>query len=172
VNEARMMNLPVLERNILSDYLTEQVELADIGRFLALTSNNELNIFACRKFRKEFEKDAAYRLITRNEMKFTSLVRPKDILFGSDVDFYKLVSLSRKYPTVHELEIDSKEQLEILMNDFPENSAPLFIKRKDDSIEPVLNERDIVYEEGMVLAYLGALISSEATEEEEEEIIT
>ncbi len=169
INEARMMNLKVMELNILSEYLTEQIELSDIGYFLALTSNNELNILACRKFRKEFGRDTSYRLITRNEMKFTSLVRPKDILFGNDVDFYKLISLARKYPTLQEIQIEGKESLEALLADFPASDAPIFTKHKNGQIKVVLAEREVDYEEGLILAYMGDHIRIEKEESEEAE---
>lgn len=163
INEARMQNLPVMERNILQDDLSESIELTDIGRFLALTSNNELNIFACRKFRKDFERKEAYRLITRNEMKFTQLVRPKDILFGTKIDFYKLINLARKYPVVKEFSFTSEGQMQQLMQAMPETVVPVFIRDKDDGLHPVLTDSTMEYREGCCLAYIGEVIDESST---------
>ncbi len=158
INEARMQNLQVMERNILQDDLSENIELTDIGTFLALTSNNELNIFACRKFRKDFERQEAYRLITRNEMKFTSLVRPKDILFGTKVDFYKLINQARKYPVVKEYKFDSEEEMRQVLGNIPEQVIPLFIRDKEGGLQVKLTASQIEYKEGCCLAYLGEAI--------------
>ena len=153
-----MQNLQVMERNILQDDLSENIELTDIGTFLALTSNNELNIFACRKFRKDFERQEAYRLITRNEMKFTSLVRPKDILFGTKVDFYKLINQARKYPVVKEYKFDSEEEMRQVLGNIPEQVIPLFIRDKEGGLQVKLTASQIEYKEGCCLAYLGEAI--------------
>lgn len=163
INEARMQNLPVMERNILQDDLSESIELTDIGRFLALTSNNELNIFACRKFRKDFERKEAYRLITRNEMKFTQLVRPKDILFGTKIDFYKLINLARKYPVVKEFSFTSEGQMQQLMQAMPDAVIPVFIRDKDGGLHPVLTDSTMEYREGCCLAYIGEVIDESST---------
>lgn len=163
INESRMQNLPVMERNILQDDLSESIELTDIGRFLALTSNNELNIFACRKFRKDFERKEAYRLITRNEMKFTQLVRPKDILFGTKVDFYKLINLARKYPVVKEFSFTAEGQMQQLMQAMPDTVVPVFIRDKDGGLHPVLTDSTMEYREGCCLAYIGEVIDESST---------
>lgn len=52
VEAARMMNLSAKFMNILSDeaHGEEEIDFSGIGSFLALTSNNEVNILACRHF--------------------------------------------------------------------------------------------------------------------------
>ncbi len=159
VNEAKMMNLSVIERNILSEDLSDNLELSDVGQFMALTANNELNIFACRKFRKDFEGRNAYRLITRNEMKFTSLVRPKDILFGAKVDFYRLINGARKNPSLRELPINSQEQLSRILTQQQDTVIPVFLRHKDNKLDVILNEQEVTYREGDSLAYFGDLPS-------------
>lgn len=169
LNEARMMNLQVMERNILQEDLSESIELTDIGHFLALTSNNELNIFACRKFRKDFEKEAAYRLITRNEMKFTSLVRPKDILFSHKVDFYRLINIARKYPVIKEYKFENEEEMKAVMAQLSDQVVPLFIRTKENDLEVYLTDSEVNYREGCCLVYMGEAIAKPALTTAEEQ---
>lgn len=63
VNEARMMGLNVVHGNALAeeDELSE-VQLAGLGRFLALTSNDEANSLAAQRYAELFGRREVYQL--------------------------------------------------------------------------------------------------------------
>ena len=154
-NEAKLMGLKVLERNIFNDEIMEDLEINDVGTFMGLTSNNEINISASRKFKKEFGSKNVYRLITRNEIKFTSLVRPKYILFSPNADFYKLIELSRKYPEIKELPIKDASHLEKMLESFTDQNIPLFLKSKEEQFKVITADHHALYEPGDELIYMG-----------------
>ena len=110
VRLAKAQGLNVEERNILADD-QDNIDIEDAGHLLALTSSNDVNIFACRKFKSILGESSIYRLITVNEIKFDALSRPKNILFANDLDYIKFIKLVRKYNQVEEMEIDSQEQM-------------------------------------------------------------
>jgi NhaP-type Na+/H+ or K+/H+ antiporter len=158
INEAKMMNLRILEKNILEANLSDMIELSDIGYFLTLTSNSELNIFACRKFRKDFGTKTSYRLISMNEIKFTSLVRPKDILFSQTADFYALLNQARKYPYLNEIKVESKEEFDKICADSENTIIPVFLRDEENNVQIILADHEVEFEKEHFLAYIGERI--------------
>lgn len=64
VETARMMRLPAEQINALSDaaHAEEELDLSEIGSFLAVTGNNEVNILACRHFAEVFGRKQVFQL--------------------------------------------------------------------------------------------------------------
>jgi NhaP-type Na+/H+ or K+/H+ antiporter len=154
IRQARAASLNVLEKNILSD--DDDLEFDDVGHLLALTSSNDVNIFACRKLKSTFGESNVYRLITVNEIKFDALSRPNNILFSDDSDYIKLIELVRKYPEVHDMEITSEDHLKSLIESEKESYLPILLRR-NDTIQFITVDFEYQFEEGDVLAYIGEL---------------
>jgi len=62
VTGARLRGLKASQGNVLSDYLETTIDLAGIGRLLALTNNDEANALACKQFEDEFGSSEVYQL--------------------------------------------------------------------------------------------------------------
>ncbi len=151
VRHAKAEGLNAEERNILAEE-NENLNLEDAGYLLALTSSNDVNIFACRKLKNDIG-DRVYRLITANEIKFSALSRPNHILFDQQTDYFKLIEMVRKYPTVQEVMIKSQNQFDDIMNNKIE-FIPLMVVRKE-SIHVVTVDFEYQFIEGDCLAYIG-----------------
>ena len=154
IRQARAASLNVLEKNILSD--DDDLEFDDVGHLLALTSSNDVNIFACRKLKSTFGESNVYRLITVNEIKFDALSRPNNILFSDDSDYIKLIELVRKYPEVHEMEITSEDHLKSLIESDKGSYLPILLRR-NDTIQFITVDFEYQFVKGDVLAYIGEL---------------
>ena len=63
VSAAKMEGLTAHCKSILSDYVHEEVNLAGIGRFLALTKNDAVNAMAASDFSHLFGSQNVYRLL-------------------------------------------------------------------------------------------------------------
>ncbi len=59
---ARMQGLPVQYGNVLSEQTVNRLELAGIGRLLAVTPNHEVNTLAAVHFREVFGRSEVYQL--------------------------------------------------------------------------------------------------------------
>lgn len=151
VRHAKAEGLSAEERNILAEE-NEDLNLEGAGYLLALTSSNDVNIFACRKLKNDIG-DRVYRLITANEIKFSALSRPNHILFDQQTDYFKLIEMVRKYPTVQEVMIKSQNQFDDIMNNKIE-FIPLMVVRKE-SIHVVTVDFEYQFIEGDYLAYIG-----------------
>ncbi|MEE3037719.1 MAG: sodium:proton antiporter, partial [Bacteroidota bacterium] len=152
IRNAKTAGLQVIEGNILSDELDGLEDNA--CQLIALTSSNDVNIIACRKFNSIFGDKNVFRLVTANEITLQSLSRPEDILFSKDTDYIKLIELIRKYPNLNEVEISSTNHFQSLLKSNNDDFIPVLINRKNNLIFINVNF-EYQFQEGDKLAYVG-----------------
>lgn len=63
IQQARMEGLPVYFGSILSDRISESLDLSGIGHVLALTGNDDVNSLACLKLERVFGRANVYQLL-------------------------------------------------------------------------------------------------------------
>ena len=157
INKAKELGLEAIKEDIFAEDLTDNIELNDVGYLLSLTGNTDINKFAINKFQNQFGENGSFRLISPEEMNDAEN-NPKEGLFSHTDDFIKLTEVSRKYPTIQETNIDSKEHYKSLIDAIKadEDKVPLFIKRKSGFLDiiPAFSE-DVQINEGYKLVYLG-----------------
>jgi hypothetical protein len=93
---ARLSGLPVLHASVLSHVVIEETQLAPIGRFLALTSNDEVNALAAVQFQRTFTRSEVYQLApvprsSERQEKVSRELRGR-VLFAPDVTYDVLES--------------------------------------------------------------------------------
>lgn len=133
VKVAQKMGLPAIEANVLSDSIFEDVDLSQMGRLAAVTSNSGLNEAACRWFEKELGEKNTLRLASKEEAENENLPLAKNVLFNAHVDFVALVQYVRKKDAY-------AEQLFENQNSFDE-----WYEKQQQKIIPIclLNEKTI-----------------------------
>jgi hypothetical protein len=62
IQKARNLGLSVCYANVLSEHVLDEVDLSGIGRFLGMTSNDEVNTIAAARFRELFGRVNVYQL--------------------------------------------------------------------------------------------------------------
>lgn len=92
ISAAKMAGLPAHCASILSDYVTEEINIGGIGRLMALTANDEVNALACQEFihlfgRKEVYQLAAWDSGSGRRASVSDHLRGR-VLFSEGVDFY------------------------------------------------------------------------------------
>ena len=155
IRQAKAANLNVIEKNILSDD-DDDLEYNDEGHLLALTSSNDVNIFACRKLKSIFGESNVYRLMTVNEIKLNALSKPQNILFSDSFDYIELIELVRKYPQVEDIKISSSDHFQSLIKSNKDSYLPIMLRR-NDSVQFITIDFKYQFVEGDVLAYIGEL---------------
>ncbi|MGY8768118.1 MAG: cation:proton antiporter [Pirellulales bacterium] len=94
VSTAKMEGIPAHCASILSEFVTEEINLGGIGRLLAVTPNDEVNALACMEFVHIFGRKEVYQLDSydsgsgRRES-VSNHLRGRD-LFAEEIDFYQL----------------------------------------------------------------------------------
>ena len=164
IDKAKKMGLEAMTANIYSDSLTDNIELNDMGYLMALTGNSDINMFAIKKFKDQFGENGSFRLVTGDEM-IDPENNPKEGLFSHTDDFIKLMEASRKYPSIHEIELKDKEHYEglIEITKSDENMVPIFLKTQDGDLKiiPSFSKEFEDIAEGSKLVYLGKMLESD-----------
>ncbi len=90
---ARMLGLPVLAGDVLSEYVHTNADLAGIGRLLAVTPNDEVNTLAALEFQHVFGRAEVYQLAPaaeRSEKREKPQHLKSRILFSENATFENL----------------------------------------------------------------------------------
>ncbi|OIQ23451.1 sodium:proton antiporter [Lacinutrix sp. MedPE-SW] len=167
IAKAKDLGLEAISTNIYSDTLLDNIELNDVGYLMALTGSSDINKYAINKFSKQFGENGSFRLVTTDEMKDVSN-NPKEGLFSHTDDYNTLSNVTRKYPSIQEIELKDKEHydslIEISNND--KEIIPLFIKNGDGELSIISSyNKDIEkFDEGSQLVYLGKPFDVEVVE--------
>ncbi len=169
IKKARELGLDAIQDNVYSDDLINNIELNDVGYLMAMTGNNEVNLNAIEKFRKHFGENGSFRVVSSDEM-YDPENNPKEGLFSQTDDYIKLTNLARKYPSIHEIELNSKEHYEglIEISKTDPDIIPLFVKNNEGELSIIpSNSMEVDIEEGFMLVYLGKQMEPGDSEEKE-----
>ena len=158
IAKAKELGLEAMSTNIYSDNLMDNIELSDVGYLMALTGNPDINKFAINKFSKQFGENGTFRLITTDEMLDDSN-NPKEGLFSHKDDFNRLLELTRKHPSIQEIDLEDKAHYEklITISNNDVDIIPLFVKDNEGELH-IISSNNLEFEdieEGCQLVYLG-----------------
>lgn len=158
IEKAKELGLEAISTNIYSETLTDNIELNDVGYLMALTGNSDINKYAINKFSNQFGENGSFRLVTSQEM-LDDNNNPKEGLFSHKDDFNRLSELTRKHPSIQEIDLEDKAHYEelITISNNDEDIIPLFVKDNEGELHIIssynLEVKNI--EAGYQLVYLG-----------------
>jgi NhaP-type Na+/H+ or K+/H+ antiporter len=144
---ARYEGLHATCTNALSESFIENLELSDIGRLMALTSNNEVNALATLSFREVFGLADVYRLSEGDGGGHAP--RYGRTLFGDHVDFEYL---ERRFVKGAEIQ---KKRLKKEENWRSEGFMPLFLIDQDGNLTIYTKDNRPTPRVGQLLIGLG-----------------
>lgn len=131
VSSARLGGLPTFYTSILSDSALDQIELAGIGRLLALTPNDELNALAALHFADVFGRAEVYQLPLEG-----SESSPKDeisqqlrgrLLFGAGMTYAHLTARAATGAVIKKTQLTEQFDFKAFQGLYGENAIPLFV---------------------------------------------
>ena len=166
INQAKEIGLEALNADIYSQTLTDNIELNDVGYLMALTGNNDINRYAINKFSKQFGENGSFRLVSTEEMRDENN-NPHEGLFSHTDDFRTLSEVTRKFPSIQEIEIINKKHLLDLIKITNEDKdiIPLFIKDHEGDLHIISSyNTEIEVGEGFALVYIGKPLDIEKTD--------
>ena len=142
IDKAKQIGLEAINTSIYSDTIFDDIELSDVGYLLALTGNSNINVYAIEKFKKQFGENGSFRLVSKKEMSDVS--KPKEGLFSQTDDYINIIETTQKYPSINEVELDSKETFKEYMkktnNDI--NRIPLFLKTYNGELQIISSTKN------------------------------
>lgn len=167
IAKAKELGLEAITTNIYSDNLNDNIELNDIGYIMALTGSAEINKYAIKKYSKQFGENGAFRLLTIDEMKEDGN-NPKEGLFSHSDDYNTLTNVTRKYPSIQEIEVKDQAHYDSLIEVTNTNKdiIPLFIKDDKGELQIISsdNKKMQIESPNWHLVYLGKPFDVENTE--------
>ena len=158
IAKANELGLEAFSANVYSDTLMDNIELNDIGYLMALTGSPDINKYAINKFKKQFGENGSFRLVTSEEV-LDDTNNPKEGLFSHKDDFNVLSALTRKHPSIQEIDLEDKAHYEklIKISNSDSDIIPLFVKDNEGELHIISShnlEIDTI-EAGFQLVYLG-----------------
>ncbi len=155
---AQDVGIEAINTDIYSETLDDNIELNDMGFLMALTGSEDINKYAINKFGEQFGENGSFRLITVDEMQDPTN-NPKEGLFSHTDDFILLTEVARKYPEIHELEIEDRKHYEELIEitNRDTDMIPLLVKDNKGVLEIISSYSKSIskIEKGFRLVYLG-----------------
>ncbi|MDQ7916494.1 sodium:proton antiporter [Mesonia sp. MT50] len=157
VQKAKALGIEAIEGSVFSDDLSNNIELNDVGYLMAMTGNTEINKTAIKRFQKHFGENGSFRVVSADEMGDPES-NPNEALFSHTDDYIRLSEVARKFPEIKEIELNSKEHYEglIEISKTDHEVIPLFVKNKEGDLSIIsTNSEEVEIEEGFQLVYLG-----------------
>lgn len=167
IKHAHELGLEAMEESVYSDDLLNNIELNDVGYLMAITGNSDINKTAIKKFTKQFGEKGSFRVISSNEMNDPEQ-NPTEGLFSHTDDYIKLTEVARKYPSIHEIVLNSRSHYEglIEISKTDPDIIPLFVKGTEGNLEIIpSHSAQVEIQEGYQLVYLGKEIQKEEEQE-------
>ncbi|MFD0977258.1 cation:proton antiporter [Salinimicrobium gaetbulicola] len=168
IRKAKELELEAIEGSVYADDLINNIELNDVGYLMAMTANSDINRTAIIKFKKQFGEKGSFRLISSDEMSDPE-TNPAEGLFSHTDDYIKLAEVSRKYPKIHEVLLNSRQHYEGLLeiSKTDPDIIPLFVKTEEGELEIIpSHSSEVQIKEGYLLVYLGKKIQKDNEVEE------
>lgn len=150
---ARMEGLPVLFASIGSEYAREELDLAEIGRLLAMTPNDQVNALAAMEFTEHFGRASVYQLASpapsSERQEQVSQHRRGRTLFAENVTYERLAARFAEGHRVKKTLLTSDFTLEDFRERYPaaillflvEDNKTLRVMAADDELVPKAGQK-------------------------------
>lgn len=155
VRKARRFGIEAFEGNILSEELQEHLDLEGIGKFFALTANDEANSLAALHFQREFGKACCYQVrpapIPEGKHKRSKEFEPTArSLFSAELTSNRLALMANPAEEIVETSIETEQKLKDWRESNPQlNPVFLFPGKGDlhiliETSNPSLAQGDVI----------------------------
>ena len=161
VYKARMDNLKIVYASILEEEARMRLDLSEVGTFLALTSNDEVNSLAALAFRDTLGKNSVYQIppFTSEEGEAKKISNRKSLHgkrpFSDQLSFSQVTSLYNKGWKFRSTQITDTFTYTNIQDHYEGKLFPLLIQ-VDNRVSLCDPEKNIVPESGQYLISLAA----------------
>lgn len=166
LSEARMEGLSTYYGNALAEYVLDEINLDGIGRFLALTSNDEANSLAALHFAEVFDRSNIYQLpiikeSNGSERDFSPPHLRGRILFSQEQTYRQLNQAWQKGATIRKTELTKTFNYRDFQEYYAGRAQPLFLITTNGNLAIFTANEDLSPKPGQTLI---SLVMPEATD--------
>ncbi len=139
IKQARMAGLPTFHGSILAEHVLDKIELGGLGKLIASTPNDWVNILTVRRFARIFGKENCFQVMARksdNKDERHSYLRGRR-LWSKEVS---LAGLASRFASSHEIKatkISEQFDYAAYQKQNGEDAIPLFVIQAGKKLEPV-----------------------------------
>jgi len=139
ISAARLEGLPAYLGSILSEHISDELDLDGIGRLMALTPNDEANSLAALHMADAFERGEMYQLSplsekSGNELDFSAKHLRARFLFGEGMNFYHLNSLFQSGWVLKSTKISDEFSYDKMKQYYNDQIIPLFLIDENEKL--------------------------------------
>lgn len=132
IKQANHLGIKTYHGEILAEHSEYEVDLTPYDTILAMTGDAAYNALVCQTYAPEFGYNNTYAVSVRPNDKTVQVSLKAHILFGKNESFRELNRKVNIGYRIKNIEIKKKESFS--KSDFPEESTPLCIKKKNGNI--------------------------------------
>ncbi|GAB4467508.1 MAG: sodium:proton antiporter [Armatimonadaceae bacterium] len=162
VATARTADFPAYQGSILEEDLPDKIELNGVGRFLALTSNSEVNSLAALHFQETFGRSEVYQLPPSSALDSSRDQIPMHLrgqmLFSSDLTYARFTERFNSGETIASVLLPSDFKESDLASICGPGSTPLFVVAPTGELTVYTPQQPPVLEPGNAIICLGSTI--------------
>jgi hypothetical protein len=145
---ARLAGLETYSGSVLAEYALDEMDLGGLGRLIAATPNDWINVLAVQRLTRVFGRSGVYQLPSPeedHEGKSPHRHLHGRWVFGKDITFARLASHASRGATVRSTHLTDEFTFESYRQRYGHHAVPLFLVRdekrlivlaEDQSIEP------------------------------------
>jgi NhaP-type Na+/H+ or K+/H+ antiporter len=164
VSAARMHGLSAFYGSAVSEYADRRLDLVGLGRLLALSPQQEVNLLAVHRYRREFGDKHLYVLPSDeagDDSKETAAPPAGYVAFGDDVSFRRLADALAAGAEIHETSLSENFDFDDYYRRFYRKAIPLFAVDPKGELQVFAAERELKPGPGWTLL---SLVEPEAGE--------
>lgn len=139
ISMARLEGLSTYYGSVVSEQIFDELDLAGIGKMLALTQNDEINNLAVIHFMGIFDRSELYQLSHRNKTeKEGDQISPHltgRILFNKEITYDYLTTRYDHGAKVKRIRLTEKFDFKTFREYYRDSAIPLFLKTEDNELE-------------------------------------
>jgi hypothetical protein len=156
VQSAQMEDLPVVQANIASDYILDEINLVGIGRMLAMTSNDEVNSLAVLSFRELFDRSELYQLPPRVIRGVEAVSRPLQgrLLFAQDLTHRAIADRFAAGAIIEKITLSEDFGFPAFKKAYGDQGTPLFLITENRELFPFTLDVDLAPQPGQSILCL------------------
>lgn len=165
ISAARMEGIPTYYGSILSENVLDEIDLAGIGKMMALTPNDQINNLSILHFSGIFDRAELYQLTHRDKQeKERDRVSPQlrgRILFDNEITYDDITRRYNRGAKIKSVHLTEKFDYESFRRRYGEKALPMFVITEANDLEVFATDNTPEPEEEQTLICL--------VEEEKEE---
>ena len=163
---AWMEGVPAYHGSVLTDTAFNEMELTGIGRFIALTPNDQVNTLAAQKMTRVFGSVNVYRLAGRQVEEDTGHAAVEGrVLSGPEATYKAMTALYGRSGGVIVTDLTAESTLDDFVKEKGENAIPLFVLSESGRLTVVSPLQTIAHQPGQKLISIASNVVKKEDEE-------